>query len=71
MIDPIEHNQPAYFYMNRYEILACPARFERATYALEAVKISKINRLNNGLSLAKKGVRYAPKSMVRSGMPWI
>jgi hypothetical protein len=35
MIDPIEHNQPAYFYMMQYENLACPARFERATYALE------------------------------------
>ena len=35
MIDPIDHNQPAYFYMMQYEILVCPARFERATYALE------------------------------------
>jgi hypothetical protein len=37
--------------------LACPARFERATYALEAVKMSSNNKLNNGLSLAKKGVQ--------------
>jgi hypothetical protein len=43
--------------------LACPARFERATYALEALKISKINRLNNGLSLTRSGVRSAPRSV--------
>jgi hypothetical protein len=35
MIEPIGHSQPAYFYMMQYENLACPARFERATYALE------------------------------------
>ena len=35
MIGTIDHNHPAYFYMMQYENLACPARFERATYALE------------------------------------
>ena len=40
-------------------ILACPARFERATSALEAGKMRLNNKLNNGLSLAKKGVQYA------------
>jgi hypothetical protein len=37
--------------------LACPARFERATYALEAVKMSRNNRLNNSISLARSGVQ--------------
>jgi len=33
LVDGLSH----YFYMGS---LACPARFERATYALEAVKMS-------------------------------
>jgi len=37
-------------------ILACPARFERATYALEAVKMRLNNSKNNELSLARPGV---------------
>ncbi|WP_216208892.1 hypothetical protein, partial [Polynucleobacter sp. Latsch14-2] len=41
--------------------LACPARFERATYALEAVKMIKNNNLHNSISLAKSGVLYAPR----------
>ena len=36
--------------------MACPARFERATYALEAVKMSRNNKLNNGLKVLKSGV---------------
>jgi len=36
--------------------LACPARFERATYALEAVKMRQNNTKNNDLSLARPGV---------------
>jgi hypothetical protein len=36
--------------------LACPARFERATYALEAVKMSLNNNTNNGLKVLKSGV---------------
>ena len=36
--------------------LACPARFERATYALEAVKMSYNNKLNNGFNLLTFGV---------------
>jgi hypothetical protein len=51
--------------------LACPARFERATYALEAVKMRLNNTKNNDISLAKKGVRYAPRSVVWSGIHWI
>jgi hypothetical protein len=51
--------------------LACPARFERATYALEAGKMSLNNSRDNGLSLAKKGVQYAPRTMVRGGIHWI
>jgi len=50
--------------------LACPARFERATYALEAVKMRLNNSRNNGLSLARTGVQYAPRSAVRSGNGW-
>jgi len=34
--------------------LACPARFECATYALEALKMWLNNSRNNDLSLAKK-----------------
>ena len=39
-----------------FEFLACPARFERATYALEALKMSQNNKLNNGLKVLKSGV---------------
>jgi len=42
--------------------MACPARFERATYALEAVKMRLNNTKNNDLSLARSGVQYAPRS---------
>jgi len=45
--------------------------FERATYALEAVKMSRNNRLNNSISLARSGVRYTPRSVVLGGMPWM
>ena len=38
-------------------ILACPARFERATYALEAVKMSKNNSLDNDIKVFKSGVQ--------------
>jgi hypothetical protein len=36
--------------------LACPARFERATYALEAVKMMQNNKLHNSISQAGSGV---------------
>jgi hypothetical protein len=36
--------------------LACPARFERATYALEAVKMSRNNKLGNDIEVLKSGV---------------
>ncbi len=36
--------------------LACPARFERATYALEAQKIDNFDSILNMLDLAKSGV---------------
>jgi hypothetical protein len=39
-----------------FEILACPARFERATYALEAVKMSRNNSLDNDIEVLKSGV---------------
>jgi hypothetical protein len=37
-------------------ILACPARFERATYALEALKMRLNNTKNNGIEVLKSGV---------------
>jgi len=36
--------------------LACPARFERATYALEAEKIRINNTKNNGIKVLARGV---------------
>ena len=42
-------NPPAYFYMNQYEFLACPARFERATYALEEIVATGISIYFNSL----------------------
>jgi hypothetical protein len=36
--------------------LACPARFERATYALEAVKMRLNNHRNNGIKVLRFGV---------------
>ena len=36
--------------------LACPARFERATYALEALKMTPNNNGNNGFNLLTFGV---------------
>jgi hypothetical protein len=38
------------------EILACPARFERATYALEALKMRLNNTKNNGIKVLAFGV---------------
>ena len=51
--------------------MACPGRFEPATYALEALKIMRNNSLDNGLSLAKPGMASAPRSVARSGIAWI
>ena len=36
--------------------LACPARFERATYALEALKMRLNNTKNNGIKVFGSGV---------------
>ena len=38
------------------KFLACPARFERATYALEALKIKLNNTRNNGIKMLGSGV---------------
>ncbi len=51
--------------------LACPARFERATYALEALKMRLNNSRNNVLSLARSGVQYAPRTLGLGGIGWI
>jgi len=37
--------------------LACPARFERATYGLEVLKIYKKQQLKNDLQLRTLGSR--------------
>jgi hypothetical protein len=42
--------------INIKDVLACPARFERATYALEAVKMRLNNTKNNGFKLLAFGV---------------
>ncbi len=39
--------------------LACPARFERATYALEAQKFNDFNSIFNMLDLVESGVLFA------------
>ena len=51
--------------------LACPARFERATYALEAVKMSRNNTINNDIEVFKLGVQYTPRTLVLGGIAWI
>ncbi len=38
------------------KFLACPARFERATYALEVLKMRLNNTKNNGIEVLKSGV---------------
>jgi hypothetical protein len=50
------------------KILACPARFERATYALEALKMRLNNSRNNGIEVLAFGVASAPRTLVRDGM---
>jgi len=50
--------------------LACPARFERATYALEAVKMRLNNTKNNGIKLLARGVAYTPRTLVSGGIGW-
>jgi len=49
-------------------LLACPARFEHATYALEAVKMRLNNTKNNGFKVFPFGVAYTPRTMVLSGI---
>ena len=51
--------------------MACPARFERATYALEAGKMRLNNSTNNAFKVLAFGVGYAPRTMVSSGIAWI
>ena len=53
------------------KFLACPARFERATYALEAVKMSRNNTINNDIEVFKLGVQYTPRTLVLGGIAWI
>ena len=57
--------------LNCLRFLACPARFERATYALEALKMRLINSLDNGIEVLAFGVASTPKTLGLSGMQWI
>ena len=43
--------------------LACPARFERATYALEALKMRLNNTKNNGIKVLRSGVASASRAV--------
>ena len=38
---------------------------------LEAVKMSRNNKLDNGFNLLTFGVQYAPRTLVSGGMPWM
>jgi len=51
--------------------LACPARFERATYALEAVKMRLNNTKNNAFKVLAFGVAYTPRTVGLSGRDWL
>ena len=51
--------------------LACPARFERATYALEALKMRLNNKLNNGFKVLAFGVVYTPRSAELGGTDYV
>ena len=65
MIEPIDRNQPAYFYMMQYENLACPARFERATYALEVFVAAQKSMYFNGLSQKISTVQQTEQQFCR------
>ena len=51
--------------------MVCPARFERATYALEALKMRLNNTKNNGFRVLAFGVASVPRTMASGGMLWI
>jgi len=50
---------------------ACLAQFERATYALKAIKMNGNNKLNNGFKVLKSGMAKVPRALVSGGKPWI
>jgi len=50
--------------------LACPARFERASWALEAVKMSQNNSTNNAFKVLAFGVASAPRVVELAGLGW-
>jgi len=54
--------------INTKDGLACPARFERATYALDAVKMRLNNSRNNGIKQLAFGVASAPRTLVLRGI---
>ena len=51
--------------------LACPARFERATYALEALKMRLNNTKNNDIKVLAFGVASTPRMVGLGGIGWI
>jgi hypothetical protein len=50
--------------------MACPARFERATYALEAVKMWLNNTKNNAIKVLVFDVAYTPRALDFGGNRW-
>jgi hypothetical protein len=51
--------------------MAYPARFERATYALEAGKISWNSSRNNAFKVSRSAVAYTPRMLVGNGIAWM
>ena len=51
--------------------LACPVRFEGATWALEDLKIRLNNTKNNEIKVLARGVACAPRTLGLVGMGWI
>ena len=50
--------------------MVCPARFERATYALGAVKMRLNNTKNNAFKVLAFGVASARRSVGLDGIGW-
>ncbi len=55
-------------FSRRASNLACPARFERATYALEAQKSNDFNSVFNMLDLVEQCVVFAVNLLASNGI---
>jgi hypothetical protein len=51
--------------------MACPARIEPATYALEAGKMSWNSSRNNAFKVSRSAVAYTPRMLVGNGIAWM